>query len=62
VNRYVSKEDDKILNKVISEGKLIIAIKKCESMEEMNKKGQASQRNPMTKVYKIVDELKEYLE
>ena len=31
-------------------------------MEELNKDGQASQKNPMTKVYKIVDELKEYLE
>lgn len=31
-------------------------------MEELNKDGQASQRNQMTKVYKIVDELKEYLE
>ena len=31
-------------------------------MEEVNKDGQASQRNPMTKVYKIVDGLKEYLD
>ena len=31
-------------------------------MEELNKDGQASRRNPMTKVYKIIDELKEYLE
>ncbi len=31
-------------------------------MEELNKDGQVSQRNPMTKVYKIVDGLKEYLE
>ena len=30
-------------------------------MEELNKAGQASQRNPMTKVYKIIDGLKEYL-
>jgi len=31
-------------------------------MEKLNKKGQASDRNPMTRVYKIVDGLKEYLE
>ncbi len=31
-------------------------------MEELNKYGQASRRNPMTKVYKIVEGLKEYLE
>ena len=30
-------------------------------MEELNKDVQASQRNLMIKVYKIVDELKEYL-
>lgn len=38
------------------------AIKNCESMETLNKEGQVSQRNTMTKVYKIVDGLKEYLE
>ena len=38
------------------------AIKNCEYMEELNKSGQASQRNPITKVYKIVEGLKEYLE
>ena len=30
-------------------------------MEELNKDGQASRRNPMTKVYQIIDGLKEYL-
>ena len=30
-------------------------------MEHLNKDGQASERNPMTKVYKIFDGLKEYL-
>ena len=74
VNRYVSKEfqkselgeysknDVNIFDKVTSKGKLHTAIKNCEYMEELNKDGQASQRNPMTKVYKIVDGLKEYLE
>ncbi len=57
-----SKSDENIFNKVTSEGKLNIAIKNCESMEELNKEGQASQKNPMTKVYKLVDGLKEYLE
>ena len=57
-----SKNNADIFNKVTNEGKLNIAIKNCESMEALNKEGQASQRNPMTKVYKIVDGLKEYLE
>ncbi len=57
-----SKNDTNVFDKVTSEGKLHIAIKNCEYMEELNKEGQASQRNPMTKVYKIVDGLKEYLE
>lgn len=57
-----SKSDENIFNKVTSEVKLNIAIKNCENMEALNKEGQASQRNPMTKVYKIVDGLKEYVE
>lgn len=57
-----TKNDTDIFDKVTSEGKLHTAIKNCEYMEELNKDGQASQRNPMTKVYKIVDGLKEYLE
>ena len=57
-----TKIDTNIFEKITSEGNLDTAIKNCEYMEELNKDGQASQRNPMTKVYKIVDELKEYLE
>lgn len=57
-----TKNDINIFDKVTSEGKLHTAIKNCEYMEELNKDGQASQRNPMTKVYKIVEGLKEYLE
>ena len=57
-----TKNDANIFDKVTNEGKLHTAIKNCEYMEELNKEGQASQRNPMTKVYKIVYELKEYLE
>lgn len=57
-----AKNDIDIFDKVTSEGKLHTAIKNCEYMEELNKDGQASQRNPMTRVYKIVDGLKEYLE
>ena len=56
------KNDDKIFEKVTSDGKLHIAIDNCKSMEKINENGQASQKNPMTKVYKIVDGLKEYLE
>ena len=57
-----TKNDTNIFDKVTSEGKLHTAIKNCEYMEGLNKDGHASQRNPMTKVYKIVDGLKEYLE
>ena len=57
-----SKNDKNIFNKITSEGRLHTAIKNCEYMEGLNCDGQASQRNPMTKVYKIVEGLKEYLE
>ena len=57
-----TKNDTKIFEKVTGNGKLHTAIKNCEYMEELNKDGQASKRNPMTKVYKLVDGLKEYLE
>ena len=55
------KNDDKIFEKVTKDGKLSTAIKNCEYMEKSNKDGQASKRNPMTKVYKVVEGLKEYL-
>jgi len=57
-----TKNDTNIFEKVTSEGKLHTAIKNCEYMEELNKDGQASLKNPMTRVYKIIDGLKEYLE
>ena len=57
-----TKNDADIFDKVTSEGRLYTAIRNCEYMEELDKGGQASQRNPMTKVYKIVEGLKEYLE
>ena len=57
-----TKNNTNMFEKVTSEGRLHTAIKNCKYMEELNKDGQASRRNPMTKVYKIVDGLKEYLE
>lgn len=57
-----TKNDADIFDKVTSEGRLYTAIRNCEYMEGLDKGGQASQRNPMTKVYKIVEGLKEYLE
>lgn len=57
-----NKNDAKIFEKITKDGKLHTAIENCKYMEELNKDGQASKRNPMTKVYKIVDGLKEYLE
>ena len=56
------KNDTNIFEKVTSEERLHTAIKNCKYMEELNKDGQASRKNPMTKVYKIIDGLKEYLE
>ena len=61
LGEYV-KNDKNIFDKITNEGNLHTAIKNGEYMEELNKDGQASQRNPMTKVYKLVDGLKEYLE
>ena len=57
-----AKNDVDLFAKVTGGGKLHTAIRNCQYMEELNKDGQASQRNPMTRVYKIVDGLKEYLE
>lgn len=54
-----TKNDTNIFEKVTSEGKLHTAIKNCEYVEELNKDEQASQRNSMTRAYKIVDELKD---
>lgn len=57
-----TKNDINLFDKVTNEGRLETAIKNCEYMEELNKHRQTSQRNPMTRVYKLVDGLKEYLE
>lgn len=57
-----TKNDTNIFEKVTIEERLHTAIKNCKYMEELNKDGQASRKNPMTKVYKIIDGLKEYLE
>ena len=46
----ILKTIQNIFDKATSEEKLHTAIKNCEYMEELNKDGQASQRNPMTKV------------
>ena len=54
--------DTDIFEKVTKDGKIHNAIRNCEYMESLNKLEKASERNPMTKVYKIVDGLKEYLE
>ena len=56
-----NKNASDIFEKVTKDGKLHTAIENCKQMEELNKNGQASERNPMTKVYKVVDGLKEYL-
>ena len=57
-----NKNDANIFEKVTKDGKIHNAIRNCKYMENINQGGQASERNPMTKVYKIVDGLREYLE
>lgn len=56
-----NKNDKDIFEKITKDNKINTAIENCKYMEELNKDGQASERNPMTKVYKIIDGLKEYL-
>lgn len=57
-----NKNDEDIFAKVTSDGRLDLAIKNCEYMESINESGQDSKKNPMTRVYKVVEGLKEYLE
>ena len=61
LGRY-TKSDEGIFDKVTENGRLEVAIKNCKSLDELNKNKQPSKRNPMTKIYKIVEGLKEYLE
>jgi len=55
------KNDESIFEKITKNNSLNIAVANCTYMEEIERDKQASQRNPMTKVYKLIDELKEYL-
>lgn len=57
----IRKMMKKIFEKVTSDGKIYMVIDDRKLMEKINENGQASQRNAMTQVYKIVDVLKEYL-
>ena len=56
------KNDSNLFNKITLNKDFKKAIENCKEMEKINKKGKPSKRNPMTKVYKIVEELEEYLE
>ena len=56
------KNDKNVFSKLTEKEALDVAIKNCLYMEELNKDEQASQRNPMTKIYKIIEEFKDYLE
>lgn len=47
-----AKNDKNIFDKIHT------VTRNCKYMEKLNEKGKALQINPMTKVYKIVDELK----
>ena len=55
------KNDKNIFDKVTNDDWFDNALKNCEFMENLNCSGNSSQRNPMTKVYKIVEGLKDYL-
>lgn len=55
------KNDNKIFEKLTKEDRIYTAINNCKQMEKINELAPASRRNPMTKVYKIVEDLKEYL-
>ena len=55
------KNDINIFEKVTKNGKLDIAINNCIYMEQLNKNTLPARSNPMTKVYKIVEKLKDYL-
>lgn len=57
-----NKTDEKIFEKLSDNKGIDKAIKNCKNMELLNEKGQPSARNPMTKVYEVVEGLKEYLE
>ena len=56
-----NKNDINIFEKVSKDKRLHNAIKNCEYLEQLNENRLASERNPMTKVYKVIYELKEYL-
>ena len=56
------KNDIKIFDKLSNDGRINNAIQNCKQMEKLTqKKAKYSDKNPATMVYKIVDDLKEYL-
>lgn len=58
---HYKKNDEKIFEKITKNNKIQVAIKNCECMEKLNKKGLPHERNPMTIVYKIINELAQYI-
>lgn len=55
------KNDNDVFKKLFNINGLNNALKNCEKMETLNVNLKPSQRNPMTKVYKIVEGLIEYI-
>lgn len=56
------KSDDEIFEKLAKDGKIHIAIENCKQMEKLTKENKkCSEKNPTTMVYKIVENLEEYL-
>jgi len=58
---HYKKNDEKIFEKITKNNKIQAAIKNCECMEKLNKKGLPHERNPMTTVYKIINGLTQYV-
>ena len=55
------KNDTEIYNKLSKNRGLESAVNNCKYLEEQNRNLAPSKRNPMTKVYKIVEDFEEYL-
>ena len=56
-----TKNEPNLFEKITTNNRISEAIKNCEYMENLNKDNPPSKRNPMTKVYKILKDLEDYL-
>ena len=56
-----TKNEPNLFEKITTNNRISEAIKNCEYMENLNNDNPPSKRNPMTKVYKILKDLEDYL-